>query len=189
MFFEKSYLAKSFVFAVAVTFFFALFASPSFAAQRLGAIAESNARTQAANQAAANLGAGGGTGPGVDLKSIASPKKAQTFTGFPEGTLPGGPVPDRSNNPTGKAVFSGDPVDPLIGPEMLGGSLDRVFSIADHVGYGLVPKNYAPGALDAAYVFDVMAGRARRYVLYFDRSTKLMKIEFFEPVDKKWITF
>jgi hypothetical protein len=186
---EKLHIGKSFVFAVGAILFFA---PSSFAAtQSLGAVAGANARTQTFNETAANMGAGAGTGRGTDLSAIASPKKPQTFTGFPEGTLPGGgaTAPDRSNNPTGKAVFSGDPLDPLIGPEMLGSTLDRIYSIANHVGYGMVQKNSAPGALDAAYVFDVMAGRARRYVLYFDRSTKLMKIEFFEPVDKKWVTF
>ncbi|MDR1378303.1 MAG: hypothetical protein LBJ36_04555 [Synergistaceae bacterium] len=183
------YLGKGFLFAVGLTL---SFASSSFAAtQRLGAVAGSNAKTQSFNESAANMGAGRGTGPGVDLTKIASSKKPQTFTGLPDGTLPGGGAvrPDRSYNPTGKIVFSGDPVDPVIGPEMLGSTLDRVYSIADHVGYGMVKKNYVPGALDAIYVFDVMAGRARRYVLYFDRSAKLLKIEFFEPVDKKWITF
>jgi hypothetical protein len=182
------HLGKGFVFAVGLIL---LWASSSFADASLGAVAESNARTQSSNEAAARLGAGAGTGPGVDLARLASPKKSTTFTGFPEGTLPGdgGGAPDRSNNPTGKAVYSGDPMDPIIGPEILGSTLDRVYTIADHVGYGMVQKSYAPGALDATYVFDVFVGRARRYVLYFDRSTRLLKIEFFEPIDKKWVTF
>ncbi|MDR1977503.1 MAG: hypothetical protein LBQ42_02090 [Synergistaceae bacterium] len=150
-----------------------------------GAVSTSNARTQAANAAAANLGAGpSGSGPGVDLKAIASPKKPQTLTGFPAGTLPGDSRGasgsgggGSNNNPEGKVVFSGDPLTPIIGPEMMGSRLDYICTVAGHVGYTLERGVYLPTALDVAYMFRLMNGRRRVSTLYFDRSLKLLDVQ------------
>lgn len=118
-----------------------------------------------------------------DLKAIASPKKsATTFTGFPAGTLPGGGSPAAS--PTGSApepgrvVLSGDPIEPIVGASQIGSSLDRIWAIADHAGYGLVLRTrYAPTALDAPYSYSLMRGRRRIATLFFDRSLKLSSIQ------------
>jgi hypothetical protein len=150
-----------------------------------GAVSTSNARTEAANAAAANLGAGpSGTGPGVDLRAIASPRRPQTFTGFPAGTLPGdGRGTDTSenekpsNNPVGKVVFSGDPLDPIIKSDMAGSKLDFICAVAGHVGYTVERGSYFPNSLDVAYTFRLMNGRRRVSTLYFDRSLKLLEVQ------------
>lgn len=145
-----------------------------------GAVEASNARTQTTNAAAASLGAGpSSSGPGVDLKAIASPKKPQTFTGFPSGTLPGesgGAEEKPSNNPVGKVVFSGDPLDPVIGSEMAGSTLNYICAIAGHMGYTIEGGAYLATSLDAAYTFRLMNGRRRISTLYFDRGLKLLEV-------------
>jgi hypothetical protein len=120
----------------------------------------------------------------VDLKAIASPKKPQTFTGFPAGTLPGdsrGASGDGegkpSNNPVGKVVFSGDRLDPVIGSEMAGSKLDYICAIAGHMGYTIEGGTYLPTSLDAAYSFRLMSGRRRISTLYFDRGLKLLEVQ------------
>jgi hypothetical protein len=159
-----------------------LFASSAFAAAASrGAVSTSNARTQAANEAAAKLGAGpSGAGPGVDLRAIASPRRPQTFTGFPAGTLPGDNnqgANEPSNNPVGSVVYSGDPLDPIIKPDMVGSKLDFICAVAGHVGYTVERGPYFPDALDAAYTFRLMNGRRRISTLYFDRSLKLLEVQ------------
>jgi hypothetical protein len=77
----------------------------------------------------------------------------------------------------GKAVFAGDPLPPFVGPEMAGSSLERVFSVADHVGYTVVKRAFTPNSLDSAYTFDVMSGRARKARVYCDFSLKVLWVE------------
>ena len=140
--------------------------------------------TSSAFAAAAQLGAGPSSagGPGVDLKAIASPKKPQAFTGFPAGTLPGdgrggeGAEEKPSNNPVGKVVFSGDPLDPVIGSEMAGSTLHYICAIAGHMGYTIEGGAYLPTSLDVAYTFRLMNGRRRISTLYFDRGLKLLEV-------------
>ncbi|MDR2180199.1 MAG: hypothetical protein LBP21_07810 [Synergistaceae bacterium] len=156
----------------------------SSAAAATGAVSGTNAKTQATNEAAAKLGAGpSGSGPGVDLKAIASPKKPQTFTGFPSGTLPGDNRDGSqegeekpANNPVGKVVYSGDALDPIIGAEMTGSKLDDICAIAGHMGYTLERGSYLSTSLDAAYTFSLMNGRRRISTLYFDRGLKLLEV-------------
>lgn len=146
-----------------------------------GAVSTVQARRAAARASAEQLGAGG---VGSDLKAIASPKKkATTFTGFPEGTLPGsegsgeGAGGDGTLVP-GRVVLSGDPLEPLVGASHIGTSLDRICAMADHVGYALVPRRrYVPSALDAPYSYLLMNGRRRVATLSFDRSLKLASID------------
>lgn len=123
---------------------------------------------------------------GSDLKAIASPKKsATTFTGFPAGTLPGGGASGGTAAsegsdaaPAGRVVLSGDPIEPIVGASQIGSSLDRIWAIADHAGYGLVLRTrYAPTALDAPYSYSLMRGRRRIATLFFDRSLKLSSIQ------------
>jgi hypothetical protein len=173
-------LKKKFMWALVLL---VLWTSSAFAATQRGAVGASNARTQTTNAAAASLGAGpSSSGPGVDLKAIASPKKTQTFTGFPEGTLPGdgrGGSSDEeklSNNPIGKVVFSGDPLEPAIGPGMTGSTLNYVCAIAGHMGYTIERGTYLPTSLDVAYTFRLMSGRRRISTLYFDRGLKLLEV-------------
>jgi hypothetical protein len=163
---------------------FVFWTSSAFAAAApRGAVGASNARTQTTNAAAAQMGAGPSSsgGPGVDLKAIASPKKPQTFTGFPAGTLPGdgrgeGAEEKPSNNPVGKVVFSGDPLDPVIGSEMAGSTLHYICAIAGHMGYTIEGGAYLPTSLDVAYTFRLMNGRRRVSTLYFDRGLKLLEV-------------
>jgi hypothetical protein len=118
----------------------------------------------------------------VDLKAIANPKKTQTFTGFPAGTLPadsrgaGNDQGKPSNNPVGKVVFSGDPLDSAIGSEMAGAKLDYICNVAGHMGYTIERGTYLPTSLDVAYTFRVMHGRRRISTLYFDRGLKLLEV-------------
>lgn len=162
-----------------------LWGTHAFAAERKGAIAATQARRAASEATAEKLGAGG---PGSDLKAIASPKKAATtFTGFPAGTLPGGEKGEKSENASqssgsapapGRVVLSGDPLEPLIGASHVGLSLDRICTMADHVGYVLVLRaRYRPSALDAPYSYSLMKGRRRIATLFFNRSLKLASIE------------
>lgn len=120
---------------------------------------------------------------GADLKAIASPKKPVTATGFPAGTLPGGggsagTASGEGSAAPGRVVLSGDPLEPLVGASHLGSSLDRIYAMADHAGYGLVLHGrYAPSALDAPYSYSLMRGRQRIATLFFDRSLKLSGIQ------------
>lgn len=156
-------------------------AAGAFAAEG-GALSQVAAKRETAGQSAANLGAGG---PGTDLKAIASPKKGPTtFTGFPAGTLPGssGAAPASGTAATpapleGRVVLRGDPLAPVIGPEMVGTKLDRISAIVDHAGYRLIRMRYAPRALDSAYTFRLWQGKRRVSTLYFDRSMKLTFVQ------------
>ena len=139
-----------------------------------GALSQVQAKRDTVNASAASMGAG------TDLRAIASPKKAPTtFTGFPEGTLPG----NSGGNPAatakaleGRVVLSGDPMTPLIGADMLGAHLDKISVIAGHVGYSVVRQRFNPTVLDSAYAFDLMRGRRKVSTLYFDRSMKLLSV-------------
>lgn len=168
---------KRTVFLLAVSSFF--LGSCAFGAEQ-GAIA-------AARSARAKMDASTekmeGAMAGSDLKAIASPKKPVTATGFPAGTLPGGgasggtPSGEEAAAP-GRVVLSGDPLEPLVGASHLGSSLDRIWAMADHAGYGLVLRGrYAPSALDAPYSYSLMRGRRRIATLFFDRSLKLSGIQ------------
>ena len=170
----KRYLMRIALLAI---FSVMIFASLSAAAERsLGAVAATNARTQASSQAAANLGAGG---PGSDLRAIAGNRQQQprSFTGLyaaGDSAAAGG---GENTNPEGKAVFSGDPLSPPIGPEMIGAKLNRLCVIADHVGYSIVALGYSPTVMDTPYSYALMNGRRRISTLYFDRSMALMAIQ------------
>lgn len=163
-----------------------IFASLALAAEG-GALAQTAAKREAANQSAASLGAGNtSSGPGVDLKAIASPKKAPTtFTGFPAGTLPGGGSGGTSSPaatppaPEGSVVLigSGAPLTPVVGSGLIGTKLDRVCAIADHAGYSLVRQRYVSNTLDSAYTYNLMSGRRKLSTLYFDRSMKLLFVQ------------
>ena len=180
MYLVKSHLKWSFILAV---FSVMIFATLSDAA----AVASHQARSSASNQAAARLGGGG---PGSDLRAISNPRtQPQTFTGFPAGTLPGSTGggggggggtqagAGGSADPTGKVVFSGDPLSPHIGPQMVGSKLDRIFVIAGHVGYNIVRLTYSPKVIDTPYTYTLMSGNRRVSTLYFDHSMTLRAIE------------
>jgi len=142
--------------------FIMIFASFSEAAERsLGAVAGTQARSAAGQQSAAQLGAGGS--PGYDLRAISSPRTTpQTFTGFPAGTLPGGDTAGgREERPVGRAVYSGDPLPPVIGPEMVGSKLDRISVVAGHVGYTIARMGYSTTVMDTPYTFALMHGSRR----------------------------
>ena len=142
-----------------------------------GAVSTVQARRAAARASAEQLGAGG---VGSDLKAIATPKKkATTFTGFPEGTLPGSEGAGGGGTLVpGRVVLSGDPLEPLVGASHIGTPLDRICAMADHVGYALVPRRrYVPSALDAPYSYLLMNGRRRVATLSFDRSLKLTSVD------------
>ena len=171
---------------LALTVFFVFFVNfaraASAAPARLGAVSGSNAKTQATNDAAARLGAGpSGSGLGVDLRAVATPRRPTTVTGFAPGALPGdnlgGGTGARAPAVEGKAVFTGDPLPPFVGPEMAGSSLEQVFSIADHAGYTVVKRAFTPNSLDSAYTFDVMSGKARKARVYCDFSLKVLWVE------------
>ena len=167
-------LKKIFLLSVGCVLLFAHLAS---AAERLGAVAGTNAKSQASAQAAANLGAGG---PGSDLRAIATPKQNQTLTGFPAGTLPGDTVGGRGGNTgnfVGKVVLSGEALPPILGEGMLGATFDQVLTVVSHVGYTLVRQRDVLNSLDALYTFDVLSGRSRKARLYFDRSMKVLIVE------------
>ena len=154
-----------------------IFASLSAAAERrLGAVAANQARTQASGQAAANLGA---SGPGSDLRAISNPRQQpQTFTGFPAGTLPGDAQGGGgSGEPLPKIVMSGEPLAPIIGPEMIGAKLDRICAVAGHVGYNIVKLGYSPTVMDTPYTFALMRGNRRISTLYFNHSMTLVMIQ------------
>ena len=158
--------------------------SSAYAAQSLGAIAATQAKNASQNQAAANLGAGpvgSGRGAGSDLRAIRNPSapRPQTLTGLPQGMIPGDRInPEEDpNKPKGSVVFSGDPIAPIIGPEMVGSKLDRVCVIAAHVGYTVVRRSYTSTTLDSAYSYNLMKGRRRISTLYFDRSMTLRMVQ------------
>ena len=157
--------------------FIMIFASLSAAAERrLGAVAATQARSAAAQQSAAQLGAGGGAG--YDLRAISSPRTTpQTFTGFPAGTLPGDTAGGGAEKPVGKAVYSGDPLPPVIGPEMTGLKLNHLSAIAEHVGYSIARMRYSPTVMDTPYTFALMRGNRRISTLYFNHSMALVMVD------------
>ena len=159
--------------------FFAV--STAFAAPAaLGAVSGANARTQTTNDAAARMGAGSsGSGPGADLRAIATRRQPTTATGLPPGFFDGsgGGAGTQAPSVEGKAVFSGEPLPPFIGPEMAGAPLDRVFVVAAHAGYTVVNRAFTPNSLDSAYTFDVMSGRARKARVHCDLSLKVLWVE------------
>ena len=146
-----------------------------------GALSAVQARRAAARASEERLEAGRDRS---DLKAIANPKKeAATFTGFPEGTLPGnegdgeGAEGGRALLP-GRVAPSGGPSESLLGASHIGASLDRICTVADHMGYVLVPRlSCVPSALDAPYSYTLMNGRRRVATLFFDRSLKLASVE------------
>ena len=170
----KWYFMRNVLLAV---LFVMIFASLSVAAERrLGAVAATNARSQASGQAAASLGAGG---PGSDLRAISSPRtQPQTFTGFPAGTLPGdGSGGGGDEQPLPRVVMSGEPLGPVIGPELVGSKLDHLCAIAGHVGYTIVRLGYSPTVMDMPYTFALMNGPRRVSTLYFNRSLTLSMVQ------------
>ena len=160
--------------ALLAIFCIMIFASLAAAAQ--GATAAAQARGAAAEQQREQLGAGG---PGSDLRRISSPRtQPQTFTGFPAGTLPGDAGSGGGNEELlPKVAMSGDPLSPVIGPEMVGAKLDRLCVIAGHVGYSIVRLGYSPNVMDTPYSFALMNGNRRISTLYFNRSMSLMVIQ------------
>ena len=138
-----------------------------------GAAAASNSGAEAAATASESEE----SGPGVDLKAIAGPKKPQTYTGFPEETLPGDKRNGASHSPAGKVVFSGDPLTPAIGPEMAGFKLDYICAVAGHTGYTLERGADFPASLDGAYTFRLMKGKRKISTLYFNRELKLSEVK------------
>jgi hypothetical protein len=168
---------KWFYVSAAALFIALAFVAPAFAAPG-GAIDTQNAQMRARNETVAAAGAGGG---GSDIKSIMSGKKPTTFTGMPAGSLPGesvgGERGGQEQNPVGRVVFSGDPIEPLIGPSMAGSKLDRVCTIAARTGYTLERRAYSESSLDAAYTFDLRLGGRKISTLYFDRSLTLSMVE------------
>jgi hypothetical protein len=100
------------------------------------------------------------------------------MTGFPAGTLPDGSMSSGSGvEPMGRTVMSGDPIPPLIGPEMVGSKLNRLSVIAEHVGYNIIRLSYSPTVLDAPYTFALMSGNRRIARLYFNHSMTLVGVE------------
>ena len=178
MYLSNSHLKGHFMRSVLLAvLFIMIFASLSAAAERrLGAVAATQARSQASGQAAANLGAGG---PGSDLARISSgPRTQQSFTGFPTGTLPGdGGDGGGSVEPAVRVAMSGDPLSPVIGPEMVGSTLDRLAVIASHVGYTIARVGYSPTVMDMPYTFALMNGNRKVSTLYFNRSMILVMIQ------------
>lgn len=148
----------------------------AFAAEQKGVLSQVQSKRDTVNASTANLGPGMGT----DLRAIASPKKTTTATGFPAGTLPfdgtGGSASTQNNSPAGRVVFSGEPLDPIIGAGLVGATLDKVCAIADHVGFRIVRNRFDPNALDSAYSFSVIRGGRRISTLYFDRGLKLLAV-------------
>ena len=136
---------------------------------------------------AGSSGSGSG-GPVVELKSLARPKRARSSAEAPAGPAgakaPGEAVPGAGVDgvpapaPSGRVVFSGDPLDPLIGEPQLGLSLDKIFAIADHAGYNLILRaRYVATAIDTPYSYSLMKGRRRLATLFFDRNLKLSMIK------------
>ena len=157
--------------------FIMIFASLSVAADaRLGAVAATNARSQASAQSAANLGAGG---PGSDLRAISSPStRPQTFTGIPSGALAGDDIGGGGDEqPLSRVAMSGEPLAPLIGPEKVGSKLDHLCVIAGHVGYTIVRMSYSPTVMDMPYTFALMNGNRKISTLYFNRSMSLAMVQ------------
>ena len=176
MYFDKGNFMRNVLLAI---FSIMIFASLGYAAERrLGAVAATNARTQASGQAAANYGAGP-SGRGTDLAAISSGRtQPQTLTGFPAGTLPGDSAGGGGNEqPLSRVAMSGEPLLPVIGPEMVGSKLDRICAIADHVGYTVARGGYSPTVMDTPYTFALMNGQRRISTLYFNRSMILVAIQ------------
>ena len=183
MFLFKPYFKCHFMRNVLLAFLFLMFFASLCAAaeRRLGAVAATQA-SHAAGQAAANsMGAGGSAG--TDLRAISSPRTTpQTFTGFPAGTLPGnsagGGGGAGGEKPMGKMVYSGDPLPQVIGFEMVGTTkLDRVCTIANHVGYTITRMRYSPTVMDMPYTFALMRGNRMVSTLYFNRSMTLVLVK------------
>ena len=130
----------------------------------------------------------GGGGRLVELKSLARLKRPFSSAEAPGGPAgakaPGEAVPGAGVDgvpapaPSGRVVFSGDPLDPLIGEPQLGLSLDKIFAIADHAGYNLILRaRYVATAIDTPYSYSLMKGRRRLATLFFDRNLKLSMIK------------
>jgi hypothetical protein len=172
------YLTRNIFFALLLV---VLFASLSSAAERrLGAVAGANAQASARDQALNQYGAGAtGSGPGADLRAISSPKKPQTLTGFPAGTLPGDSTGGGSSGGVvTRMVMSGEePLPPVIGYEMVGSKLDMICTIAAHVGYTVVGRGYSPTVMDTPYTFALMNGNRKISTLHFNRSMTLVMVQ------------
>ena len=164
--------------ALLALLFVVVFTSVSAAAERrLGATAAAAARDRSAAQTREQLGAGGGAG--TDLRAISRPSgQPQSFTGFPTGTLPGDTAGGGgSEEPLARVAMSGDPLAPIIGPEMVGSKLDRLAVIAAHVGYSIIRLGYSPTVMDTPYSFALMNGKRKVSTLYFDRSMSLVTVQ------------
>ena len=178
MYSDKSHLKLHFVRNVLLALLLVMiFASLTTAAERrLGAVAATQQRSQASNQAASNLGAGGSAG--YDLRAISSPRSPQTMTGFPAGTLPGDSRGGQGNEiPAARVAMSGDPLLPVIGPEMIGRKLNQICVIADHVGYSVGRRAFSPTVMDTPYTFALMNGNRKIATLFFNNSMTLVMIE------------
>ena len=162
----KCHFMKSVLLAV---FFIGVSASLS-DANPSGAIAAEQARRAAASQASVSAG-------GPDLRRIAAPRQQpQTVTGLPAGVLPGDRLDSGEEAPTARTVLSGEPMAPAIGPGLIGERLDRIITVAGHVGYNIVRVGFSPTVLDSPYTFAVMRGNRRVSTLYFSRSMSLVAI-------------
>ncbi len=138
-----------------------------------GALADVKAKRDETNASSEKIGVP------VDLKAIASPKKGVSFTGFPEGTLPGSGGPSTQNTIAplpGKVVPSGDPLESLSTFFSVGMPLNRICTIVDHAGYRLAKKSYSASALDSPYSFVLLKGKSKIADIYMDRSLKLVSI-------------
>jgi hypothetical protein len=75
------------------------------------------------------------------------------------------------------AVYSGDPLPPVIGQEMVGSRLDRICVIAAHVGYTISRRTFSPTVMDMPYTFALMNGNRKLSTLYFNRSMTLVMVD------------
>ena len=126
-------------------------------------------------------GGASSSGRGADLRAIASPKKGgTTFTGFPEGTLPGsgGDQSAEQEKEAQRVALVGDPLAPVISEANIGSPLDRICAIADHVGYQMVLRRVrTSSSLEPPYTYSLMNGRRRLNTLQFDHQLKLVSIQ------------
>lgn len=146
-------------------------------------VAESSVTAAAAGRAQTQAQAAGGAegvGTGGGLRELARHRGEQpqtTATGFPPGTLPGSSFGvDEHGEPLSRVVMSGQPIAPIIGTEMIGSRLDRIASIAGHVGYNLVRVGYSPTVIDTPNTFALMRGNQRVATLYFNHSMTLVTV-------------
>ena len=147
---------------------------------RQGATALVEAHKEKVNEVNTQLGGGS------DLKALASPKKnATSFTGFPAGTLPGSsaaPQPTAEEapkiiSPTGRIVLSGSPIESVLSSLPVGSPLDKICSLADHMGYRVSPLRYSGSTFDTPYSCVLSQGRKKIATLHLNRSLKLSAVQ------------